>query len=256
VFERLTPMLRLQLKCLDIATRCSCAVFENGVRTMSSEQERALNIVVRAFEHEVDDLGHRARRIEPTITDSRGSVRDAYPPVSLVITLCRLHIQVFYFFQNHPSPNDRCFSRFLSTACAVIDEVVALTPREACYPALPCFITTGVLLSSACLLRLLKTSLIRDLDEERARSYFFQSITLMKRLSIDTDDSAGMCAALMNQLWNSAKVFRKPDGTEHPALRIRGRLVTSPLLDAVWWWRQEFDPQHKLGLPRGDARGM
>lgn len=56
LFERLHPSVSLRLKCLDISTRCSCAVLENGVRTMSAEQERALNIILRTFEHQLDDL--------------------------------------------------------------------------------------------------------------------------------------------------------------------------------------------------------
>jgi hypothetical protein len=214
---------------------------------MSSEQERGLNIILRSYEHEVDD---RERRLEST------NVFDGlFPPAPLLITLCRLQVQVFYFYRNQIQPEDGCFSRFLSTTCAVIDQIAALIQRDTCNYSMPTFLTHSVILASACLLRLLKSSLSQNIDCEKARSYFFTTLTMLKRLSIDGDDAPAKCAALINQLWNSSKAFKKPDGTEYRALRIRSRLACSPIMDAVWWWRQEFDPHHKQLFPRGDMAG-
>ncbi|KAL1964856.1 hypothetical protein VTN77DRAFT_6358 [Rasamsonia byssochlamydoides] len=235
--ERLCPSVSLQLKCLDIATRCSCAVLENGVRNMSAEQERALNIILRTFEHQLDDLEAQL----PSNADL------------FYTTLCRLHIRVLHFYKSLSGTHDGCFSRLLATACTVIDYVATLGEKPEFYLASPLFVTMALALSCCSLLRLLKSAISRDLDTERARSSLFRGINMMKCMSVDSDDAAAMCANLLKQLWNSSKAFRKPDGTEHSTLRIRSRLVMSPLIDALWWWREECDPQHKLLMPEGET---
>ncbi|KKA17613.1 C6 transcription factor [Rasamsonia emersonii CBS 393.64] len=140
-------------------------------------------------------------------------------------TVCRLHIRVLHFYKGLSLTNDGCFSRLLATACTMID-----------------------------LLRLLKSAISRDLDTERARSCLFKGINMLKTISVDRDDVTDMCATLLKQLWNSSKAFRKPDGTEHTTLRIRSRLTMSPLLDALWWWREEHDPSHKPVMPEDSHR--
>ena len=92
------------------------------------------------------------------------------------------------------------------------------------------------------LLRILKCFASRDLDIERAKACFFTAINLEKQMSVESNDSPAKAVIILNQLWNSSKAFRKADGSEYTALRIRSRLVLSPVLDAVWWWRDEFDP--------------
>lgn len=66
-------------------------------------------------------------------------------------------------------------------------------------------------------------------------------------MTVGSNDMAAKMVLVLNQLWNSSKAFRKPDGVESTALRIRSRLVVSPVVDAVWWWRDEFDPHGRFG---------
>lgn len=56
LFDKIAPWMTLKLRCLEIIAKCSEAVMENGVRTMSLDQERALDIILRAYENQVDDL--------------------------------------------------------------------------------------------------------------------------------------------------------------------------------------------------------
>lgn len=46
----------LKLRCQELIAKCSEAVLENGVRSMSVDQERALDILLRTYEGQVDDL--------------------------------------------------------------------------------------------------------------------------------------------------------------------------------------------------------
>lgn len=158
-------------------------------------------------------------------------------------TLCRLSIQVLHFFKNQTILTPGCLSRVLATACGVVDHVKGLGERIDTLAAAPVQVNSGVLLASISLLRILKIFASQDLDIERARSSFFTAIHLAKQMSFETNDAAAKAVIILNQLWNSTKAFRKSDGSEYTALRIRSRLVLSPVVDAVWWWRDEFDPQ-------------
>lgn len=168
-------------------------------------------------------------------------------------TACRLHIRVLHFYKGLSLTNDGCFSRLLATACTMIEYVETLGEKPGFYAATPLFIAVALALACCSLLRLLKSAISRDLDTERARSCLFKGINMLKTISVDRDDVTDKCATLLKQLWNSSKAFRKPDGTEHTTLRIRSRLTMSPLLDALWWWREEHDPSHKPVMPEGET---
>lgn len=136
----------------------------------------------------------------------------------------------------------------------MIDCIQALGQRIGDLAMAPVQVSFGMLLASVILLRILKsTTFSRDLDVERAKSSFFIAINSAKRMTIDSSDMASKSVIILNQLWNSTKAFRKSDGSEYIALRIRSRLVLSPVLDAVWWWRDEFDAQYRAMVPSQEA---
>ena len=150
-----------------------------------------------------------------------------------------------------------CLSRVLNSACTLVDYVKKLGERLDLLATAPIQVNFGILLASICLLRILKIFASRDLDIERAKSCFFTAINLAKQMSIENNGSAAKAVIIVNQLWNSTKAFRKSDGSEYTALRIRSRLVLSPVVDAVWWWRDEFDPQARgMGSSQGEADGI
>lgn len=100
---------------------------------------------------------------------------------------------------------------------------------------------------------MLKGTTPQDLDLERARASLFTGINLAKQMSLDSNDLATKSVIFLNQLWTSTKAFRKSDGSEYTALRIRSRLVLSLILDAVWWWRDEFDVQYRVLVPEASV---
>lgn len=125
----------------------------------------------------------------------------------------------------------------------MVDTVQAMADRMAYISMAPNMVCRGLLLASASLLRILKSAAARSLDFGRARSSLFLAINLAKQMSVESTDTAAKMATILNQLWNSRKAFRKADGSEYTALRIRNRLVYGLVIDTVWWWRDEFDPQ-------------
>lgn len=56
LFEKIAPWMALKLRCQELIAKCSEAAVENGLRTMSLDQERALDIILRTYEGQVDDL--------------------------------------------------------------------------------------------------------------------------------------------------------------------------------------------------------
>jgi hypothetical protein len=56
LFDNIASSLVLKLRCQELMARCSQAVQENGVRNMSVDQERSLDILLRTYESQVDEL--------------------------------------------------------------------------------------------------------------------------------------------------------------------------------------------------------
>ena len=135
-------------------------------------------------------------------------------------------------------------TRLYSTACLVLRHIDQLAQSGFLkLTAAPFFFTFAADLASVTILRLLKGSTAQYLDVESAKDMFFLGVNLLKRLSVESNDIANRMAMILTQLWNSEKAFKRPDGSEHTALRIRTRLAMSPVFDVVWWWREEFGGQ-------------
>ncbi|PYH93964.1 C6 zinc finger domain protein [Aspergillus ellipticus CBS 707.79] len=238
LFERVSPSLALELKCEDLITRCSVAVLEFGVRTLSIDQEKSFDILLRAFDAQAVDLEAQAL-----------STYDRFST-----TMCRLSIQIFHLFRNPSSYSSGCLGQLLITACKTVECIQNMGQTIVNLAAAPVQLNYALLLASAALLRILKGPQWSTMDVDKAKSAFFGSINLARQMTVDTYDIAAKTAIVMNQLWNSMRAFRKSDGSEYVALRIRSRLVLSPVIDAVWWWRDEFDPGfHNMPATQGNV---
>ncbi|RAK79163.1 Zn(II)2Cys6 transcription factor [Aspergillus fijiensis CBS 313.89] len=225
--QKIAPSLALELRCLELIARCSAAVLEFGVRTMLPEQEKSFDILLRTFERQATELEALAN-----------SANDRFHT-----TMCRLCVQMFHLFKNQTIYTSGCLTRLATTACRTIDCIQELGQNMANLASAPMQMTYGLLLPASALLRILKCSNDTDLDIARGKKALFSAINMARHMSVDVHDTASKIAIVMNQLWNSSKVFRKADGTGFIALRIRSRLVLSPVIDTIWWWRDEFEPQ-------------
>jgi hypothetical protein len=163
-------------------------------------------------------------------------------------------IQSFHFYKTQTTVSSGCLPRLIVTACNLIDYIQALTDRMGFLSMAPIQIGFGLLLASMSLLRILKSKVASSgLETSRARASFFTAINLAKQMSTDRTDTAAKTITVLNQLWNSSKAFHKADGSEYTALRIRSRLILSQILDAVWWWRDEFDPHTSVKVRGADT---
>lgn len=60
LFARITPTLRFQLKLNSLVVRCTSAVLQNGLRSMSTDQEHSLDVLIRVFEASMRDIEREA----------------------------------------------------------------------------------------------------------------------------------------------------------------------------------------------------
>ena len=157
-----------------------------------------------------------------------------------------MSILCFHFYKIQTLISSACFLRVLGTACSLVDYIQSMKDQLFCLATIPVNMCFGLFMASTALLRILKSSAAsQGLEVGRARNCFFNAINLAKEMSIDPADLPAKTVTILNAVWNSNKAFRKADGSEYIALRIRGRLSISPIIDTVWWWRDEFDPQSR-----------
>jgi predicted ATPase len=115
--------------------------------------------------------------------------------------------------------------------------------------SLPNYIVCALLYASYALLRILKSSInVFSGETEEVKSSLFLAIGLMKSLSIDNNDMCSKSCMYLTQLWNSSRAFKKADGSDMLDLRARSRLNGSHVVDAILWWREEFDPHLKVQM--------
>jgi hypothetical protein len=57
LFQRISPKLKFELKLQDVVTRCCIAVAQNGLRTMTADQERSLDTLLHVFQAQITSVG-------------------------------------------------------------------------------------------------------------------------------------------------------------------------------------------------------
>ncbi|KKK16620.1 hypothetical protein ARAM_000512 [Aspergillus rambellii] len=234
----IVPSLTLELKCQELVTRCSASVNEFSVLAMTQLHESLFDVLIRSYEDQAAEL-----------CLSQLSLNDRFHTA-----LCRMSIQIFHLFKTHTLFANGCQQKLVLTTCNLISTIQAIVSFLESPGVCPNQLSFGNLLAGATLLRILKGPVCQDLDVERARAAFFNTITLARQMTTASNDVSAKTVIVLGQLWNSTKSFRKADGSPCTTLRIRSRLILSPVIDAMWWWRDEFDPQcHATANAHGTA---
>ncbi|KIX07004.1 uncharacterized protein Z518_04980 [Rhinocladiella mackenziei CBS 650.93] len=217
LFQKISGKLQFELKLQDVVTRCCIAVSQNGLRVMTSEQERSLDTLLTVFQAQIGNLDH------------------------LYVQLATLSIQSLNLYKSPIAQDPTSLYDLCTASCQVIESFDNLDKTgQICLAASGIFFYFGLAWPCHTLLRLLKTSFSRYIDVERAKAALFLGISLHKRMSLQNDDLPARNGVALTQLWNSNRVFKKPNGSEAIALRIRSRLTGSVVLDGLVWWREEF----------------
>ena len=57
LYQKISPKLKFELKLQDVVTRCCVAVAQNGLRTMTTDQERSLDTLLNLFQAQITSVG-------------------------------------------------------------------------------------------------------------------------------------------------------------------------------------------------------
>ncbi|KAI5211662.1 hypothetical protein E4T38_01237 [Aureobasidium subglaciale] len=229
--QTLPSSLILRIKWQDLCVQCGSAVSENGIRNLTPDQDRSLSIIIRTYETQIKNL-------EYTAADDR-----------LECSIAKLYIRSLYFLKQDHTSYLATFDKIQQVSRQVITNVDSLMHRASNPVSLPHHIVCALIFATYALLRVLKSAVpILHSEREEARASFFHALGLVKKLSIDNSDMCNNSVTYLTQLWNSSRAFKKADGSDQLSLRARSRLNGSHVVDAIVWWREEFDPHLKAQI--------
>lgn len=235
--------LKFELKLQDVITRCCIAASQNGLRVMTMDQERSLDTLLGLFHAQIAtiSLDHPSskhlslRPHSPVYIADNDKVHDQF-----YVRVATLSVQSFILFKSPASQDPQSLYDLCVAGCQVVESFEILEKSGTMnLPASGMYAYSNIMLPCHILLRLLKTSFSTFIDVERAKAALFLGISLHKRMSLQNDDLPARNGAALTNLWNSSRAFKKPNGSEAVALRVRSRLLGSILLDGVLWWREE-----------------
>jgi hypothetical protein len=104
----------------------------------------------------------------------------------------------------------------------------------------------AALLGTSLMLRILKGPFAPFVDQELGSALYLSTVQFMKSCSIEKGDLPDRVTTFAEQTWSSKRIFKEDNGGI--ALRVRNRLSTSPLYDAMCLWKEEVSM-------RGDSAG-
>ncbi|KAF2843004.1 hypothetical protein M501DRAFT_1012383 [Patellaria atrata CBS 101060] len=224
VRNTISRTIRFQVKLQAITTKCCSALVENGLHSLNPDRERAMNILLRVFRSHIQDMEGEA------YTDLDRS--------SLYIA--NLTLDVFHFYKDLRNLDPLTLTRLYTSAVRVVED---MDKNKTIMQVAPRYFPYALMLATTTLLRLLKSSTAKILDYESAKGAYFLGASLSQQLSPNKEELPARMTPILIDLWDSKRAFRNPDGSEQTVLRVRSRLAMSPVLDALWWWREEFQGQ-------------
>ncbi|KAL4938116.1 hypothetical protein BDV06DRAFT_232093 [Aspergillus oleicola] len=226
LYQHMSPHVRTRMKAQEIVTQCGAAVNKYGVLNLTAANEGGLDLLLEAYEQRVLDL-----HIDVPTSMARFDV--------LVATLSVLGM---HLFKAKTLYTDNRLTKLSLSAYSVIDAVSDLSHEVESLAVCPSQVWFGLLLAGSILLRLIKGHPTDKIDFDKAREYFMQTLNLTKLMVVNASDMPTKIVTFLSHLYNSTKAFRKVDGSIMIQLRIRSRLALCPIIDAMWWFKDEFEP--------------
>lgn len=174
---------------------------------------------------------------------------------------CKIHelwVLALYLHLNISAEDLKLFDQLAQAACGVIsdiDDKIQADPMNVA--EMPVQVTWTLLLGSTILLRLIRSSIAASLDSERMENCMFAARNGLELMSRRNNRGVAKMTRMLSQLLSSKRVFRAPNGSADTRLRVRTRMSSSSLFDAVTRWREEFDPipaEEQVSLQRAGGR--
>jgi hypothetical protein len=244
ILLQLPATLQLQFHLANTLARAHKTFVDLNLLTMTLQQERALDSVLKKLNSEIDSIESKAVSGMYMPPDS---MLEAYFPAlasdAFFIAIARQDINAMHFFK---SPNtldvQSCHSIFDATT-RFFELILSQETPHARSSACPCFVILAVLMGASLILRLLRGRLPTYIDQERGSTLYLAMVEFLKSCSIEKGDSPDRGATLAEQVWKSDKLFKDNNGSIDIALCVRNRLTSSPMVDVVLRWGDQLsDP--------------
>lgn len=250
----LPASIRVQIKSHIIVANAMTALNENGLSYHAACQSNGIEMILRIFKDRLMDLESESMPLEgltPFIATIYYVLIHQLTDIDkLYLSICRMHLQTMHFYEASERLDSANLVQLHITSCATINLMRELDASSAIISSSTSYMFHSLLLAATNLLRLLRGLAPQSQqDYERGEATFFLAVTLMTRMSIANDDLPGRCSNSLSKLWTSQKLFKRADGSLAPEIRIRTRLIMSPLVDCLWWYREEFRVQRNVYPP-------
>lgn len=165
----------------------------------------------------------------------------------LYLKAAALHLRLSAFFDKPTQPNYTADLRNVYIAASSMLTAVIDLPSQI-FMYVPRYIEQMMLAGATTLLKLLNSFYAAHVDVPSGRSLFSRSVSLLRKLSVRSNDLPQRLAEVMAQLWETSgaseqRLFTSDNQPKQPdeslQLRVRCRSSLSVLYDAIWRWRQQ-----------------
>ncbi|KAI9374866.1 hypothetical protein BJX61DRAFT_236837 [Aspergillus egyptiacus] len=233
----------LELSAQELVTQCSTSVESLGVCRLTVEGEHELSRLLLTWEQRAHGL--RAKAYEAAYITIQMSME--LPHYIKVLqhfhaaTACLSVLGMHCFREHTLYLDDRCLKKLEVTACEVINLVqdlcVCLCPLAVAPTKVVAF---ALYLAGSILLRLIKGPPMPILDIPKANMQLARAVALATQMVVTDKGLENIVRTVLSDLQYSTKAFRAPDGSPAMKSRFPNRLVSAPILDAWYWWDEEF----------------
>lgn len=246
--EEIGAPLKFQLACQNLVTRCTTAVAELGLDNLSHDLKRALNIILRSFDEQLDIIESHS-----SLTTSHQDNRSVFTTplfIKFIIVSTRLNMSIFHVFKETHVSVDGPLARLLTTACTTVELIEELCNTGQLASSPPYFVMHSAILASCCILRIVNTPSSSTVDVDNATKLLTLGINRAKLISVHPSDLCARSSLIMTQLLKEPNTFRHPDGSPDLTVRVRNRLAAGVILDIISRWFDVVDKSHtKSSLP-------
>ncbi|KAF2494481.1 hypothetical protein BU16DRAFT_487600 [Lophium mytilinum] len=224
LLEKLPATLRIQIQISNVITRAHKALLELGLLSMTPQQERTMDALLKGFNAELDSL----ENLSQSIWDR------------LYIASARQDLVVMHFYKSATTLDVQSCILIFNATSSVLEKIRDLDRDYGLHQICTRFLLATTHLSLASMARILKGPFAGYLDHSRGFDLFRTGVRFARSCSAQKGDYAEKSAAFAEQIWKSEKVFRNPDGSINITLRVRNRLSGGILHDAMRCWKEEF----------------
>lgn len=263
LLEQVSPSLLLEMKLGSLLSRINI-LFSPSTFVFGEIQDKqstfARTMMSDIFENQLNEL-ESERRLS--------SLEQTY------VNITRLQLRLHCLQDRENPATSLQMAKLGIAATSIIDLIEHLDIKTSLVTYCPHYIYRMTALTASVLLRLAKQSQaqISSIDSNKSgraslqyKPYFFRTISLLRKMSIDSNDMPSRMAKIFSQLWTIDNLFdQQPNrslddaGTESAAtfstsspLIVQSRLSMSVLHDCMWRWKDHYRYSQSSRNPRID----